>query len=80
MAYNMKGSPMLRNFGIGTSPVKQTKEEKEKERPASVAPPGMTPRPSELDTSTTPGTRVYPYPSELINTPKGADGPKLPRE
>lgn len=26
MAYNMKGSPMLRNFGIGASPVKQTEE------------------------------------------------------
>ena len=25
MAYNMKGSPMLRNFGIGASPAKQLK-------------------------------------------------------
>ena len=29
----------------------------------NVAPPGMTPRPAELDTSTTtPGIRVYPEP------------------
>ena len=25
MAYNMKGSPMLRNFGVEASPAKQTK-------------------------------------------------------
>ncbi len=43
------------------SPVKQEEEDKEEERPVNVAPPGKTPRPAELDTSTTQQTtRAYP--------------------
>ena len=37
MAFNLKGSPMKRNFGVGASPVKQKKLTKEEQKTADYA-------------------------------------------
>ena len=41
MGYKMKGSPMQRNFGIGTSPMKNDKSKKKKETSLEKAKRGL---------------------------------------